>query len=127
MIISLGSASLFDIEELTSLALQRRDSFTLTIEKHPMKPQVEIPTGKYIASLLKQINGERTVKEVIEAVKSSPKWEGKTINEELIMEELDILLTSLRRANVAFLRHTSVPPYKTGKEIQSRITKIYKK
>ncbi len=127
MIICKGITDLFDMKELANIALQRKDSFTLTIEKHPMKPQIEIPAGKYIASLLKQIDGERTVKEVIEAVKNSPKYEGKKVNEELLMEELDILLTSLRRGNVAFLRHTSVSHYKTTTQMQERVDNIYKK
>ncbi len=127
MVISKSTSNLFDFEELTNIALQRREAFILSVEKHPMKPKIEIPAGKYIASLLKQIDGERTVKEIIEAVKNSPKYKGKTIDEELIMEELDILMTSLRRGNVAFLRHTSVAPYRTTLEMQQRVVDMYKK
>jgi len=127
MVLSKGLLRIDDFNELANIALQQRETVTITYNNAPMKPDIEIPHGKYIPSLLKQIDGERTVKEVIEAVKNSPKWKDKKIDEKLIMEELEILLKSFNRAGIMYLRHKSVPDYRSLTEYAIRVSKMYKK
>jgi len=127
MVLYRGNDPYTNFKELANIALQRNESFTITYDSLPSKPEVEIPNGKYIVSLLNQIDGERTVKEVIEAVKNSPKYEGKEIDEKLLMEELALLLKSLRRAMQLFLKHKSIQPYDTVQEMVTRVMDMYKK
>lgn len=116
-----------DFDELANISLQRRETFTVTYDIEPIRHEVMVPHGKYIVSLLRHIDGERTVEEVIEAVKNSSKWKDKTVNEELLMEELQLLLTSFNRAGILYLRHKSVPKYKTMEESVKRVQALYKK
>lgn len=127
MVLYKGNSLIVDFKELATIALQRNETFTITYDKHPMKPEVEITHGKYIVSLLNQIDGERTVKEVIDAVKNSPKYADKGVDDNLLMEELEILTTSLRRAGVLFLKHKSIPPFENVGNLQEHLRDMYKK
>lgn len=120
-----GIHDLLSFADLSALSAHHKDSFTVTLDKVPGQPQIYIPKGKFIQPILLQIDGKRTVAEILDGVRNSPSFNKNDKNDEtLLMADFDDLYTSLTRGYIAFLRHKSVQPFISPTEIQNRLEKI---
>jgi len=127
LIVYKGITNIANFEELAGIALQRQEALTITFEAIAGTPKLFLPGGKYIASLLRQIDGKRSVKEILEAVKNSPKYEGKKIDEDLLINDFKELFTSLNRGYFLFLKHKGIENFTNLIDLQQRVEDMYKK
>ena len=114
----------FSFDDLAALVVQRQDSFTITLGKDMGEGQTKIyvPKGRFIQQLLRQIDGKRTVGEIIDVVKNGDGFDkNNKIDETLLLKNLEELFTSLNRGYAAFLRDKSVAPFTSLQEIQDRL------
>ena len=121
-----GMASQISFQDLATLSVQHKDSFTITLgkDKNSVQTSVFVPKGKFIQQLLRQIDGKRTVGEIIEAVKNGDGYnKNDKTDEVLLLMNLDELFKSLNRGYVAFLRDKSIAPFTTLQEIQDRLVR----
>ncbi|MDD9900579.1 MAG: class I SAM-dependent methyltransferase [Alphaproteobacteria bacterium] len=116
-----GMMPLVTCAQLADLADQHKDALTLTFDKVPGKPQVKVPKGKYIPTILRQIDGERSIGEIITAVMLEPRFANNPPNETAVLAEFENLLVHMNRSNALFLRDKSIKPFPTIKDIESRV------
>jgi 2-polyprenyl-3-methyl-5-hydroxy-6-metoxy-1,4-benzoquinol methylase len=126
LVISTGIMPFADFRELANAAAQRKDHFTFISNKVLERPMVYVPKGKYVASLLDSIDGERTVAEVLDAVKNSPRHHGARIDDGALWDDLQALFTSLNRGHVAFLRSRAIQPFTSIFKLQERVEQMYR-
>ncbi|MFH1157331.1 MAG: class I SAM-dependent methyltransferase [Pseudomonadota bacterium] len=115
-----GMASHISFEQLASMAQQHRDTFTLTFDKLPGRPMIVVPEGKYVADILRKIDGLRTVAEIVGEIRNNPKYNTPP-GEEEILRDFEDLFMSLNRGHAAYLRHKSVEPFISAKELGDRV------
>jgi len=124
LVVCTGISRLASFEELSALSGQHRDSFTVTFEKGGGQSKIYVPKGKFIQQLLLQIDGKRTVGEIIDAVKNGPRFDkSDKTDEAILLQDFEDLFLHLNRGYVAFLRDKSVAPFTTLPEIQDRLAK----
>jgi ubiquinone/menaquinone biosynthesis C-methylase UbiE len=105
-------------KRLGDLSHERRGPFEFTDDLLPDNTVIDIPGGKFITSILRSIDGRRSVAEVVEAVRSHPKYAGEVPDRAAVMAEFEVLFTSLNRAHLMFLRHPDVEPFATMRMIE---------
>lgn len=108
-------------DQLAKIASQQTEEVAITLDNHPSKPVVVLPVGTYIPALLRYIDGERTVSEVIAAVNE----ERSGADRQDILEDFTVLFTSLNRGHMMFLRDKSVAPYPSVKSYEDRVKALY--
>jgi hypothetical protein len=121
-----GMAVQISFQDLATLSVKHRDAFTITLgkDKASVQTSVFVPKGKFIQQLLRQIDGKRTVGEIIEAVKNGDGYnKNDKTDEVLLLMNLDELFKSLNRGYVAFLRDKSIAPFTSLQEIQDRLVR----
>jgi ubiquinone/menaquinone biosynthesis C-methylase UbiE len=124
LVLCKGMSPRISFEDLAALVVQHKDSFTLTLgdDKAGGQTKIYVPKGRFIQQLLRQIDGKRTVGEIIEAVRNGTGFDkGDKADEALLLKNLDDLFTSLNRGYAAFLRDKSVAPFTGLQEIQDRL------
>jgi len=112
--------SLASFEQLSDMSQQHGDSFTLTFEKLPGSPMIFVPKGKFVADILRKIDGISTVAEIVGDIRNNPKY-NTLPNDDEIMRDFENLFISLNRGHVVYLRHKSVEPFISVKELRDRI------
>lgn len=118
MIVDMGMFFEAPFAQLATIADQRKAEFTITVDNHPAKPMLTIPQGKHVPAILRQIDGKKTVGEIMSALKTfGPEQE--------IRAEFERVFTNLNRAHMLFLRHNSVAPYPTLVSYENRVRKLY--
>lgn len=126
LVLSKSMGSQVSFENLAALVVQHRDAFTLTVgdEKTGSQSKIYVPKGKFIQQLLRQIDGKRTVGEIIDAVTNSEGFDRNNKAEEsLLLKDLEDLFISLSRGYAAFLRDKSIAPFTSLQEIQDRLVR----
>jgi len=124
LVLCKGMSNQISFEDLAALVVKHRDSFTVTLgnDKGGSETKIYVPKGKFIQQLLRQIDGKRTVGEIIEAVRNGEGFDkGKKDEETLLLQDLESLFVSLNRGYAAFLRAKSVAPFTGLQEIQDRL------
>ncbi|MCK4945739.1 MAG: class I SAM-dependent methyltransferase [Alphaproteobacteria bacterium] len=114
-----GMTSLVSFEQLAAMSQQHRDTFTLTFDKLPSRPMIVVPKGKFVADILRKIDGIRTVAEIVEDIRNHPKYNTPPGKEE-ILRDFEDLFMSLNRGHAVYLRHKSVEPFISAKELGDR-------
>jgi|AntRauTorcE11897_2_1112592.scaffolds.fasta_scaffold00908_12 ubiquinone/menaquinone biosynthesis C-methylase UbiE len=97
------------------------ESFSVTFNEYPGKPVALIPDGKYIASILRNINGKNNIGDIIEAVQNDPAHKADKPKKNDILDEFKILLKTLNYNHMLLLRGAEIEPYPTIKIMQQRI------
>ena len=115
-----GMTSLVSFEKLAAMAQQHRDTFTLTFDKIPSRPMISVPKGKFISDILRRIDGLCTVAEIVKDIRNNPKYNTPP-NEEEIMRDFEDLFMSLNRGHAIYLRHKSIEPFISAKELGDRM------
>lgn len=109
-----GMLPFVTFEEI-ALALEKyKTSFKVAFEKLPGAPQVHVPEGKYIAPILRRIDGQRSVGEIIKDIQAAPSFQGAAESE--ILHNFETLFISLNRGHLLYLRHPSVAPFAINKK-----------
>lgn len=80
------------------------------------QPNLVIHKTKHTAALLSAIDGVRSIGSIIAAVAA----ESKSLAAE-VRRNFEQLYRELRSRQVVFLRHESIAPYRTGREIMARV------
>lgn len=114
-----GVAPLVSLEQLAAMALQHRDSFTVNFDQLPGRPMIHVPQGKFISAILKLIDGERAVGEIVAEIQKDPKYNSPP-NEEDIMRDFEDLMLHMNRGHALYLRAKHIKPFTSLKEIGDR-------
>jgi len=118
-----GMAQIAPFEILAQASEEHNRLITLTFHELPMKPQISIPQGKSISSILRHIDGKRTIKRIIDCVIKDPAFKKRPPSEMTIMADFEELLIHLNRSHTCFLRDNNLQDYPTLNEIQGRMKK----
>ncbi|MGA7296838.1 MAG: methyltransferase [Rhodanobacteraceae bacterium] len=102
----IGHVAPFD--KLAEMAKNRTDAFTVMLSHLPDKPRIFVDKGQFVASLLRAIDGTRTVDQIVSAVAE----EHANAPRDAIMADFERLFLGLSRGGAIYLRHKSVPPFK---------------
>ena len=116
-----GMTGFISFQEIANLAAQHKDSLTLTFDKLPGCPTIFIPKGVYIADILVKIDGKTSVGQIVDAIMADAKYAGNKPVEADILKDFNELMLALTRGHAGFLRHPSVAPFITSKELGDRI------
>lgn len=92
--------------ELAGIAEKHNDAFTVTLNQYPDKPHVSVPKGRFVASLLRAIDGSHTVSDIVTMVEEKH----ANASREAIMHDFENLFLDMNRGHAIYLRHESVPP-----------------
>lgn len=83
------------------------------------QPNLIIIKTKHTAALMRAIDGKRSIGEIVtkvaEETGDAPEW---------VRRNLEQLYKEYRSRQVVFLRHESIPPYRSGPEIVARANKV---
>ncbi len=115
-----GMMNLVPFEELAAVAQQQGKLFTLTFDKLPGSPMIAVPEGAFVPNILRKINGFRTVAEIVKDIRNNSKYITPP-NEEEIMRDFENLFMSLNRGHAIYLRHKSIEPFISVKELGDRM------
>ncbi len=119
-----GMNSYISFEQLAATTLQQKGAaFSLKFDNIPAQPQILVPAGEFVAGILRRIDGQRTVGEIVNDIRSDKKYGDTPPDEAAVMKCFEDLFISLNRASVAFLRHKSVEPFANIHEMQERMEK----
>jgi ubiquinone/menaquinone biosynthesis C-methylase UbiE len=121
LVVCKGMSNQISFADLAAMAVKHRDSFTITFSNAQTGSQskIYVPKGTFVQQLLRQIDGNRTVGEIIDAIKNSEGYNPR--DEALLYKDLEELFLSLNRGYAAFLRHKAVAPFTSLQEIQDRL------
>jgi SAM-dependent methyltransferase len=103
---------------LAEVSEKRNDAFFVTLDQFADKPRISIPKGVYVASLLRAIDGSRTVDQIVSVVA------GKHANtsREAIMNDFEKLFIEMNRGGAIYLRHESVAPFTPLHKLMTRVS-----
>lgn len=101
---------------LAEVAENRSDAFTFTLDQFPDKPRVCVPKGTFIASLLRAIDGIRTVDEIVSVVAQ----QHENASREAIMNDFEKLFIDMNRGGAIYLRHRSIAPFTPLHKLMTR-------
>lgn len=117
-----GMNSLASFEQMAAASIQQKgSSFTMNFEALGLR--IIIPAGIYVADILRRIDGQRSVGDIIKEIRADKKYGDAPPSEDDVMKEFATLFTSLNRGAVAFLRAPSVEPYVSIPDMQKRTVK----
>ncbi|MEO7068263.1 MAG: methyltransferase [Rhodanobacter sp.] len=102
-----GIGHILPFARLAEVAEKQNDAFTVTLDQFPDKPRISVPKGAFVASLLRAIDGTRTVDQIVSAVAESH----ANASRAAIMKDFEKLFISMNRGGAIYLRHESVAPF----------------
>lgn len=85
-------------------------------------PDLLLTKTKHVEALMRLVDGRRSIGAMIEEVVKTSGAEPEDVR-----RDLEQLYHEYRRCQLVFLRHESIPPYRGGPEITSRVEKFLKK
>lgn len=95
---------------------RRNEVHTLTLEQFPDKPRVMLSHGAFSVSLLRAIDGVRTVDQIIAVVAAKH----PEASRDAIMADFEKLFVGMNRGHAIFLRHESVAAFTPLYQLMSR-------
>lgn len=111
-----GIGHVVPLKQLADLAASRHETFTVTVDHYPDKPRVVVATGRFVADILRAIDGERTVEQILAVV--TDKHPDAT--REAIMDDFRKLFVAMSRGHMLHLRHQSVSAFTAIHELSGR-------
>lgn len=102
-----GIGHILPFDRLAEVAEKQNDAFTITLDQFPDKPRIFVPKGAFVASLLRAIDGTRTVDQIVSAVAENH----ANASRDAIMNDFEKLFLDLNRGGAIYLRHESVAPF----------------
>lgn len=102
-----GIGHVMPLDRLAEASEKHNGACTITLEQFPDKPQISLPKGAFVASLLRAIDGTRTVDQIVSAVAASQ----PNASREAIMSDFEKLFLGMNRGGAIYLRHESVAPF----------------
>jgi 2-polyprenyl-3-methyl-5-hydroxy-6-metoxy-1,4-benzoquinol methylase len=82
---------------------------------------VRIPRGRYVKHVFQHINGERTLREIFERVRSECAAHGAAPSDHSLVNEFGAAFDELNAIDTLLLRHKSVPRYKSIAELHAQM------
>jgi len=115
------------LNKLADAAEQHDEELVATLSEDNTNRQHKaiIPSGNFIPLLLRQIDGEHSVEEIINSIKNHPDLKGNDLNIQEIMNEFQELFMSLNRGHFLFLRDKSTLPCTPLSELENRVKLMY--
>lgn len=111
-----GIGHMLPFDRLADVAEKHNDAFTITLDQIPEKPRFVVAKGAFVASLLRAIDGTRTVERIVGIV--AEKHPGAS--REAILEDFERLFVGMQRGHAMYLRHESVAPFTPLHQLMSR-------
>ena len=79
--------------------------------------------GKYTKYIFKYMDGNRCLREILELIKSEEQLDPSGVAEEEIFHDFRIIHSTFNGVmDIMALRDTSVPPFKSYRQMQSRLS-----
>lgn len=116
-----GTGPMVPYSQLADVAAKHGADFTVTLDNVPGKPAVSIPKGRYVESLLRHIDGQRSIRQIVEAVRADPKFKESPPSDVVVLADFEKLFISLNRGHAAYLRHPSVAAFPPVKAYEDRV------
>jgi len=88
---------------------------------------ITIKNGIVTKDLLERLDGQTCIGDVVEEVRKDKECEGKRITTESIMKEFLQIYETLHLMECLYLRHQSVPAFKTANELQEPVTRKHQR
>lgn len=102
-----GIGHILPFSQLADVAEKHNDAVTVTLNQFPDKPRISLPKGAFVASLLRAIDGTRTVSQIVSEVAKNQ----ANASPDAIMSDFEKLFLSMSRGGALYLRHESVAPF----------------
>ncbi|HET7663989.1 MAG TPA: class I SAM-dependent methyltransferase [Rhodanobacteraceae bacterium] len=112
-----GIGHISPLDQLAEIAEKRNDAFTVTLDQFPDKPRVSVAKGPFVASLLRTIDGTRTVDQIVTTVAQKH----ANASRDMIMIDFEKLFAGLNRGHAMFLRHESVAAFTPLHELTKKV------
>jgi SAM-dependent methyltransferase len=107
------------IKELQAIIVQQSEGTNMPLHFRHENINIFLPIQKLTPLFLQYIDGNRTIREIIKAVKSNPLAKESNMPTTQVMHLFTQFYEFLNQHNLLLLRHKSTTAYKTYSELQS--------
>jgi len=111
--------------QLYDMAAKKKVGETIS-PKHPNKGVATLTIGKYTKAVLKYLDGHNSLGKILKLVGQEDEFKNNPPSEDAILADLKHIYHLFNLMDVMVIRHKSIGPYKTYRQMQEPVTQRYK-